>query len=421
MIYYLGLGSNIEDRKTHLTKALSLLQKKCSVKKTSSIYETPALLIENSPKSWNKPFLNMAVAVECPLPPKKLLGEIKLIEKKLGRKENTPRWSPRVIDIDLLATEDSNSIHSPELTLPHPQIRQRDFVLSPLKEIAPRLKVDQETALSLSRKLKTKSPTWVDIFNLTPDSFSDGGELHPSSENIIENKIQNNQKHFVQWMDVGGFSTRPEAQMISPEEEWHRVEPFFKTLKKIPNHLMKISIDTFRVQTARKALAAGAAIINDVSGLSDPEMMPLLKDFDCDYILMHSLTVPADKNIVLKNKPVAEIKNWLEEKLNLFQKNKIHLNRIIFDPGIGFGKTAEQSLEILQNITEFMNYPVRLMMGHSRKSFMSVFSKQQAQNRTPESIGISMYLAQQGVDLLRVHQADQHARAWLAFRHACQS
>ena len=99
------------------------------------------------------------------------------------------------------------------------------------------------------------------------------------------------------------------------------------------------------------------------------------------------------------------------------EKNKIDLSRITFDPGIGFGKSAEHSLVLLKNVQEFMKFPVRLMVGHSRKSFISVFSKESAEQRDAESIGISMHLAQKGVDIIRVHQASQHARSWLAYTH----
>ena len=235
----------------------------------------------------------------------------------------------------------------------------------------------------------------------------------------IQEKVKTNEEFYVQYMDVGAYSTRPGALDISAEEEWSRLSYFFEIFKDT-NHFMKISVDTFRSEIAKKALGQGVNMINDVSGLSDSKMLDVLKDSTCDYVLMHSLCVPTDKKITFSEEqdPVEELKNWLEQKLNVFEKNRIHLKRIIFDPGIGFGKTAEQSLILLKNITAFTKYPVRLMVGHSRKSFMTSFSKVQNPSlRDFESIGISMELAEKGVDIIRVHEASKHVRSWLAYKH----
>ena len=427
MKVYLGLGSNKEDRRAYLQKAVQLLQDKVKLRKCSAVYETPAQLPENISKkqhsleSWHYPFLNMVLEVQCSLEVEKLLAWTQSIEQKLGRKKSE-KWSPREIDIDILSIE-GRQIQKDFLSVPHPRLKERDFVLSPWRDIAPLFEIDSQSVLSLSRGFSHKMPAWMDIFNLTPDSFSDGGQLWSSQESFIvksvNQKIRKNIQCCVQWLDVGGFSTRPGAVALSAEEEWKRIQPFFQVFKSFSHSFIKVSVDTFRAEVARKALSAGAVAVNDVSGLSDPEMISLLKDSDCEYILMHSLSVPADKALVLdpSKDAVKEIKIWLEEKLSFFNKNKIDLSRVIFDPGIGFGKTSIQSLEIIQRLEEFMEYPVRLMVGHSRKSFMSLFSKEPAQDRSFSSLGISMQLAQRGVDILRVHKAYQQAQAWLAFKH----
>ena len=417
---YLGLGSNEGDRKSNISQALSLLKPSVQIEKVSPFYENPALLPDHYDPSWNHPFLNIALKGKTSLNVKNLFYLIQDIEKKIGRLKNSKKWSPRTIDIDILFIENVE-LCDEILTVPHPALTQRDFVLSPLRDIEPDLKIKGRSVLELSRQLKNKLPAWMNILNLTPDSFSDGGKFFKEeiSEDFKNQIIKINEEFFVQYLDIGGYSTRPSALDISVEEEWLRIKPVFEILQSV-DHFMKISVDTFRTEIAKKALKFGADTINDVSGLSDPQMMNLLKESDCDYILMHSLSVPADKKITFSEKqnPVKEIKNWLEKKLNLLEKNKINLRRIVFDPGIGFGKTTHQSLDILKNIEEFMKYPVRLMAGHSRKSFMSVFSKiQEPALRDFESIGISMELAKKGVDIIRVHQADQHIRAWLARKH----
>ena len=423
MDFYLGLGSNEGDRKSNIFQALSSLKSSVQIEKISSFYENPALLPDPYDSSWNRPFLNLALKGRTSLGAEKLLSVIQGIEHQMGRSEEHQKWSPRIIDIDILAVENLEQKNE-TLTVPHPALTQRDFVLSPLRDIAPDLTIRNHSVLKLSRRLKNKLPAWMDILNCTPDSFSDGGDFFTKGavgniKDQIKEKIKLNMDFFVQYLDVGGYSTRPEALDISLEEEWRRIEPVFEILQSM-DHLMKVSVDTFRAKIARRALKEGADVINDVSGLSDPQMMDVLKDSNCDYILMHSLSVPADKKVVfsVKQDPVQEIKTWLEKKLNILEKNGIQLKRIIFDPGIGFGKTSEQSLDILKNIESFMEYPVRLMAGPSRKSFMSVFSKAQKPFlRDFESLGISMELARKGVDIIRVHHASRHARAWLAQKH----
>ena len=424
MNVYLGLGSNEEDRRSHIFQALSLLKSSFQIEKISSLYENPALLPDHYDSSWNRPFLNMAVKGKTSLDIENLFSVIQSIETQLGRLKDHQKWSPRTIDIDILAVDDMKLCND-TLIIPHPFLAERDFVLSPLRDIEPDLKINNQSVLQLSRKLESKLPAWMDIFNLTPDSFSDGGDLFNKEEisekikSKIEEKIKMNMAFFVQYLDVGGYSTRPSALNIDIEEEWNRIYPVLEILKNI-NHFMKVSVDTFRAEIAKRALKLGADVINDVSGLSDSKMLDLLKDSDCDYILMHSLSVPADKKITFSEQqdPVKEIQNWLEQKLNILEINHIDLKRIIFDPGIGFGKTAQQSLILLKNIDAFMKYPIRLMIGHSRKSFIGDFSKiQNPALRDFESIGISMELARKGVDIIRVHNASKHVRAWLAQKH----
>ena len=409
MKVYLGLGSNVGDRLFYLEKAVHLLSEKVKIVKKSCVYETPASLPESYSEDWNHPFLNIALEIDCEIDLDSLLDFTQGVEQKLDRPRNHQKWSPRTIDIDILCSD--KKIKSKTLQVPHPFLEKRDFVLSPLRDINPSYKI-KESILSLSRKLKNKTPAWMDIVNVTPDSFSDRWV----DEKSLEERLIQNNKNCVQWVDIGGYSTRPHATDVSPEEEWNRIYPAIQTFNRLSLPFMKLSVDTFRADIARKALKEGAMMINDVSGLQDPNMISVLKDSDCDYVLMHSLTVPADKKMTLKGNPLQEVKKWAEDMLNNLEKNHINMNRIILDVGIGFGKKSDQSLFLLQNIQEFMNYPVRLMVGHSRKSFMSLFSSHSAQDRDVESVGTSIYLAQKGVDILRVHNAVMHTRAWLAFR-----
>ncbi len=407
---YISLGSNLGDRLQNLEQAVRNIKNRgISIIKTSSVYETPALLPPTAPENWNKPFLNTVIKIQFEQPPIQLLHILKNIEKTLGR-EKTFKWAPRVIDLDILLFGEE-IINTPHLKIPHPELTKRNFVLTPLKEVNPYLKIPgtNRTTLDYFRKLKVKTPTLMHIFNITPDSFSDGDQLNIDSFQSALKKMLDHNVHIV---DLGAESTRPGATPVSPNKEWQRLAPYievFFDFYKDKCFRPRLSIDTRHPQTVLKALDKGADIINDVSGLSH-EMKKCIKDTNIEYILMHSLTVPANpkKTLSVNTDPVEEIKKWLNKKLDILNKHNIHLNRIIFDPGIGFGKTAEQSLEILKRIEEFYSFPFRILVGHSRKSFMKIFSYDKPQERDPESAGISLFLAAKGVDILRVHKAGFH-------------
>lgn len=417
---YIGFGSNIENRLGYIESAIEEMEKKgFSILKMSPIYETPALLPPNALEGWNSPFLNGVVQVQCGgASPQQLLHSLKTIEKKLGRKKNL-KWAPRTIDLDILLFNEQ-VINTEELQIPHPELENRNFILTPLKEMEPFLKVPikgvNNTVLELFRCLQLKLPTWMHILNVTPDSFSDGGHLNLSNYTSILQRISDQNIHIV---DLGAESTRPGATPVSPEEEWRRLAPYVELFFSFYKNKMfrpKLSLDTRYPQTAIKGIDRGVDIINDVGGLSDG-MLEVLKNTKVEYILMHSMTVPAsrDKTLPINEDPVDEIKKWLQRKINILKEHHISLDRIIFDPGIGFGKTADQSLNILKRIPEFYCFPLRILVGHSRKSFMKLFSSDNPMDRDCESAGLSLSLVRQGVDVLRVHEADFHARVLRGF------
>ncbi|MDE0119729.1 MAG: dihydropteroate synthase [Bdellovibrionales bacterium] len=428
MVAYIGLGSNLGHRLQNLEwAAKQVIQMGFPILKVSPIYETPALLPPKALEGWNRPFLNAVLKIQChQQTPEQLLFLLKKIENQMRREDST-KWAPRVIDLDILLFN-KEIVYSSELRIPHPELIHRNFVLTPLKELEPSLIIPpigyykeksikkSYTALEYFRLLKSKLPTWMHILNVTPDSFSDGGELHLSKFVSILRKISDNYIHII---DLGAESTRPGAIPISSEEEWQRLRPYVELFFRFYKDKIfrpKLSVDTRYIKTARKALDKGVDIINDVSGLSNG-MIDLLKSTEAEYILMHSITVPADrtKTLPMNKDPVNEIKKWLKEKVSILKKENILLDRVIFDPGIGFGKTADQSLEILKRIHEFYCFPLRVAVGHSRKSFMKLFSSDKPKERDPESAGISVSLVEKGVDILRVHETDFHARVMKGF------
>ena len=181
------------------------------------------------------------------------------------------------------------------------------------------------------------------ILNITPDSFSDGG-VHLDNPLAAARAML---KEGAEYIDVGVESTRPGASKLTWYKEWQRLEPFLTyDSKKIP-----LSIDTYHPETAEKALKfPQVEYINDVSGLKNDDMARIIAENQAKIIVMHSLTVPADKQVVIQGDPVKELSNWIEE-LSLRLKNfKIPTENVIIDIGIGFGKTAEQSIELLRHI-----------------------------------------------------------------------
>lgn len=418
---FIGIGSNLGDRLKNLeSAALRLNLESKNHFRVSPVYTTAALVPKGAPDAWRIPFFNAVIEMDWQKSPDELLKFLKALELELGRSPHEPKWSPRLIDLDILVFGDS-SIQTDTLKIPHPEISKRSFVLDPLKDLAPHLKIDNslETVLRKTRALSQRNPAWMAILNLTPDSFSDGGE-NLYADSLLQ-RIERFEVQGIQFLDLGAESTRPGAISISAAEEWSRLQPVLEMFKhRYRGKLIrpKLSVDTRHAETAARASDYKIDCINDVSGASDPKMMEVVASMKCDYVLMHSLSVPADPKITLDSDVdlVQELKRWCRKKFEDLDKRGVTLDRVIFDPGVGFGKTAQQSLTIIRRIEDLLDLPCRVLVGHSRKSFLKTFSEHEAVDRDPESIGISLQLAGRGVDILRVHEADLHSRALLAFQ-----
>lgn len=406
----------------NLERAARLLAARPEVSelRASPIYENAALLPLGAPADWDIPFFNAVLELNWSSGPLDLLRALKSIEQQVGREPNAPRWAPRVLDLDILLFG-REKIVSPELTVPHAQMWDRSFVMTPLKDLAPSLRLPgrAQTVLQRARELGFVAPSWMGICNLTPDSFSDGGSLLGVK---LTDRRQTWSSAQIAWMDLGAESTRPGAAAVDLEEEWRRLEPGLRSLAhERAIFASKISVDTYHGKTAERALELGADLINDVSGLADPRMLEVLQSSRCEYVLMHSLSVPADPSRTLTAEPVEELLDWAESRLERLTASGVRLERVIFDPGIGFGKTAEQSWKLLQSVEALQRLPVRLLIGHSRKSFLrGLGGERVASERDFESVGVSLRLAAQNVDILRVHEPLLHARAWKAFQSTGQ-
>ncbi|MEZ5691462.1 MAG: dihydropteroate synthase [Rickettsiales bacterium] len=243
----------------------------------------------------------------------------------------------------------------------------------------------------------------VGIINVTPDSFSDGGSSY-QAEDAVSN-IKKLVADGADIIDIGAESTRPNAIPIPADEEWARLEPVLSLISGVD---IKVSVDTYHPQTAKSSLNIGVGWINDVSGLANIEMVDVVKDSDCKLVVMHSLTVPANKNVTMEVDcdPVEVVLRWAERCFSDLEAQGIKKDRIIFDPGIGFGKTAKQSYQIIEGVSNFKELGVPILVGHSRKSFMGV--KAVDGDIDDETIKISKFLIENGVDYLRVHNVKRH-------------
>lgn len=431
----LGLGSNIGDRLENLRRAYHHINAipEISIQQVSPIYISDALLPDNADDSWNNPFLNLAIRCETTLTPYELLLKTKWIEKQLGR-HSAIDWSPRIIDIDILAW-DNLVKYDDKLHVPHEHLHERPFALWPLSDVAPFWTYPipgplyGKTAIEIaepwgpkwgtSAPLHTKqiphridTPVLMGVVNITPDSFSDGGNyFHPD---LAMKKIIELVDAGAEIIDLGAESTGPKSIPLHASQEWQRLEPVLTTLLNTVSSMSippKISVDTRHVETAEKALTLGVDWINDVTGLDNPEMYHLLREKNCNIVFMHHLGVPVNQsNIIPVHKnPVEWVYQWAEKKL---AELAISPERLIFDLGIGYGKTAEQSLFLLNNMDVFKKLGVKLLIGHSRKSFLSAFTPFPAMERDIETLCVSLQMKKMGVNYLRVHNVEAHARAF---------
>jgi dihydropteroate synthase len=210
----------------------------------------------------------------------------------------------------------------------------------------------------------------VGILNLTPDSFYDGGRYLTRVAAVA--RLEAMASEGADAVDVGAQSTRPGGAAIGPEEEWRRLEPFLVSLATAAGRLrIPLSIDTYHAEVARRALDAGAAMVNDVSALLDPAMADVVVEAEAGLTLMHSLGAPDRLHDAREYEDVAEeVRSFLEDRLLLAGSRGVPRRRIALDPGIGFSKHAEQSLEALRGIPRLLSLGRPVYVGLSRKSFL---------------------------------------------------
>ena len=245
------------------------------------------------------------------------------------------------------------------------------------------------------------------ILNVTPDSFYDGG-WHFDKANA-QKRIEEMIAQGAEIIDIGGESTRPGSKPVTVEEELERVIPAIRFISKISD--IPISIDTQKAEVAKKAVEAGACVVNDVGGLRNTEMIQVVAEMQVPVIIMHMQGTPENMQ---KNPQygdvVEDIKEWLEERINAAEMAGIKRSGIIVDPGIGFGKNLKHNLEILGRLDEFKGMSGGVLLGASRKSFIGMMTGED-RDRLAGSLSAAMIGATAGVDLVRVHDVKETKKA----------
>lgn len=246
-----------------------------------------------------------------------------------------------------------------------------------------------------------RRPLLMGILNVTPDSFSDGGAFF-ASQQAIEHGIALVDEG-ADILDVGGESTRPYSTPVTTADEMARVEPVLRGILAARPEAI-VSIDTSKPAVAEAALGLGAEIINDITGLADPQMIELATVSGAGVCAMHMQGTPQ----TMQANPtytdvVAEIFEYLQRRRDALQAAGIEPARICLDPGIGFGKTHAHNLELMAACHRFHELGCPLLVGHSRKGFIGHVLGDKAANRDAGTLGAGLALARQGVQVLRVH------------------
>ncbi len=247
------------------------------------------------------------------------------------------------------------------------------------------------------------------ILNVTPDSFFDGGR-HSDTEQAF-NHAMSLISDGADIIDVGGESTRPNADPVHMDEELKRVIPVIEKIR--ANSDVLISIDTYKSDVARQACLSGADIINDISGLTfDPRMAGVAASADASIIIMHIKGTPKS----MQKDPsyhdvISEISDFFEKQMKVAEDAGVGGDKIILDPGIGFGKRVEDNLKILKSLRDFKKFNKPLLVGASMKSFIGHVTGAPVEDRSEGSLASNVVSMMNGADILRVHDVKQTVQA----------
>lgn len=282
-----------------------------------------------------------------------------------------------------------------------------------LKNLADELSKTLNSAIE-PLNLRNKAFDWarpyiMGIINVTPDSFSDGGYYLPPE--IAINKAVELINDGADIIDIGGESTRPGAEMVLPDEEIKRIIPVILGIRAI-NKEIPISVDTRNYLTAKEAIEAGADIINDVSGLNyDEKLLEFVCKNNIPTIIMHSENIPAvSKTEDRESDVIEDIYKYFFKKIEFLNQKGLKNNSIIIDPGIGFDKSVNESFEIIKRIDEFSTLNCPILVGISRKSFISKSFELSKDELDEATLTYNSFLVNKGVNIIRVHDVKNHKK-----------
>lgn len=358
--------------------------------------ETSPILPPNAPNDWNLQYLNMIIAGNSSSGPFELLERIKNVENEMGRNLNAPRWSPRVIDIDIISYNDE-TFDTEQLSIPHREIKNRDFLQYLLTSLGCKIPENMRMDINNYQALNYSvlDPKLVGIVNVTPDSFSDGGKYFDPGAAI--NHINELYECGACVIELGAQSTRPNYVEISPAEEIARLDEILERTKNIDC----IGVDTYFDDVVRYVIKKyDLKWINDIRSQLSVGTIKLIADCGAKLIVMlHGTDI-----------------SWLKNQVNYLQNLGIKRENIVLDPGVGFAKSKQENIDIIKNISKIRDMGYEVMLAHSRKSFMSNFSIATVKNRDLETLAISDFAAMQKIDYLRIHNVQDHMRFFVARR-----
>ena len=261
-----------------------------------------------------------------------------------------------------------------------------------------------------------KGPYLMGVVNVTPDSFSDGGHFLDTEKAIAHaSQLLAEGAHI---LDIGGESTKPGATPVTPEQEQERIIPVIKGIKaQYPNAI--ISVDTRNADTMQMAINAGTDIINDISALThDSQSLSVVAGARIPVMLMHMQGTPE----TMQDKPkyddvVSEVYDYLKQRIEVCEAAGIDRNMIIIDPGIGFGKTLENNINLLNSLSKFQDLGCALLLGASRKSFIDkIYPNTPADQRLAGSLTAALHGLAQNVQIFRVHDVAETAQAFAIYQ-----
>ncbi len=257
-------------------------------------------------------------------------------------------------------------------------------------------------------KLQGPVPQIMGILNVTPDSFSDGGKF--TSPDCVLNQINDMLAHGVDIIDVGGESTRPGAQAVSVEAELDRVIPVIKAIREITD--IPVSVDTSKPAVMQAAIEAGADIINDVRALQEDGAVEMAAKLDVPVCLMHMQGQPRTmQENPQYNDVTSDVMSFFEERIDACSNAGISRDKIMLDPGFGFGKTLEHNYRLLSELDLFQELNLPILVGMSRKSMIGNLLNVDTHERLAGSLACAVIAAQKGAKVIRVHDVKETVEA----------